>query len=175
MMTIGIRRLVLGSMLGALCATGWSAGAQAQVANRFVPVAPDEYVLRDSLPPGLAQNEVTVVVLLGADSVATVQSTLGHKLSKSIKENVKVQRVSEQDALKPQIVAKGGRIVGSYQSVINGIKVHIARNRIAELKQLPGVVGVKLVNTYTRVNTVGVPRVQAPAAWSSPGNLHGES
>ena len=110
---------------------------------------------------------------MGGDSVATVQANLGHKLAKGIKENVKAQRKSEQETLRPQIEAKGGRVIGSYQSAMNGLKVKVARNKIADLRELPGVVDVKLVNVYTRDNTVGVPRVQAPTAWTL-GNFRGE-
>src|SRR5690349_17445448 len=112
MTTINLRRLALAGVLaGALSAT---AGVQAQLANRFTPFDQAQITGPVSLPPGLGSEEVTVVVYLSGDAVASVQASLGHKLSKSVKANVKAQRVRDQDAVKPRIEARGGKVVGSF-------------------------------------------------------------
>ena len=171
MMTNSVRRFV---WAGVLAVAAWGAGAQAQVANRFVPVDPEEVAAAGSLPPGLDNNPVTVVVLLAGDSVASVQATVGQKLSRGMKDGVKAQRISEQEAIRPQIEANGGSVIGSFQSVMNGVKVRIARSQIAALRQIPGVVSVKLVNVYQRDNVIGIPRVKAPIVWSFVPGFRGE-
>ena len=126
------------------------------------------------LPPGLDTTPVTVVVLLSGDPVATVQESAGRRLSRDEKDNVKGQRKNEQNAISAQIVAAGGKIVGTFQSAVNGVKVQIPSNKIGELRQIVGVVDVKGVNTYERHNVIGVPRVQAPAVWAGLPHFRGE-
>ncbi len=88
-----------------------------------------------------------------------------------------IKRVSsknEQNAVSSQIVAAGGKIVGTFQSAVNGIKVQIPSNKIGALRQIVGVVDIKGVKTYQRHNLVGVPRVQAPAVWAGVPHFRGE-
>jgi len=127
-----------------------------------------------NLPPGLDTTPVTVVVLLAGEPVATVQETAGRKLSRGEKDSVKGQRKNEQAAIRPQIEAAGGKILGTFQSAVNGIKVRIASNRIGALSAIPGVVGVKGVNRYERENVIGVPRVGSPAVWAGLPGYRGE-
>jgi hypothetical protein len=126
------------------------------------------------LPPGLDSTPVTVVVVLSGDPVATVQEAAGRRLSRDEKDTVKGQRKNEQNAISAQIVAAGGKIVGTFQSAVNGIRVQIPSNKIGALRQIVGVVDVKGVNTYQRHNVVGVPRVQAPAVWAGVPHFRGE-
>ena len=126
------------------------------------------------LPPGLDTTPVTVVVVLAGDPVATVQEAAGRRLSRAEKDSVKGQRKSEQNAVSAQIVAAGGKIVGTFQSAVNGIKVQIPSNKIGALRQIVGVVDVKGVNTYQRDNVIGIPRVQAPAVWAGVPHFRGE-
>src|SRR4051794_2543816 len=133
--------------------------------GRFTSVNPDE-AIPTRLPPGLDTTPITVVVILAGDPVSTVQESVGRKLSREEKDGIKRQRISEQNAVVSQIQAAGGRIVGAFQSAVNGIKVQIPSSNAGALKQIPGVVDVKGVNTYERNNVLGVPRVQAPAVWS---------
>jgi subtilisin family serine protease len=126
------------------------------------------------LPPGLDTTPVTVVVVLSGDPVATVQEAAGRRLSRGEKDGVKSQRRNEQSAVTSQILAAGGKIVGTFQSAVNGIKVQIPSNKIGALRQIVGVVDVKGVNTYQRDNVVGIPRVQAPAVWAGVPHFRGE-
>ena len=126
------------------------------------------------LPPGLDTTPVTVVVVLSGDPVATVQEAAGRRLSRDEKDGIKSQRKNEQNAVSSQIVAAGGKIVGTFQSAVNGIKVQIPSNKIGALRQIVGVVDIKGVKTYQRHNLVGVPRVQAPAVWAGVPHFRGE-
>ncbi len=151
-----------------------NAHAQTAGTGRFKAVDPQQRRARTKLPPGLDSTPVTVVVLLPGDPVAVVQETAGRRLSRGEKDSVKSQRKNEQNAVSSQIVAAGGKIVGTFQSAINGIKVQIPSNKIGALRQIPGVVDVKGVNTYERDNVIGVPRVQAPAVWAGIPAFRGE-
>jgi len=126
------------------------------------------------LPPGLDNTPVTVVVLLSGDPVAVVQETAGRKLDRAEKDAVKAARKNDQNAVISQITAAGGKVIGTFQSALNGVKVQISSNKVSALRDIPGVVGVKTVNRYERSNVIGVPRVGAPAVWSGSPAFHGE-
>ncbi len=169
MRSIFVRRLVLAGAIAAALGTA----AQAQVAGRFVHFDADAAAKVSRLPPSLDTTPVSVVVMLSGESVAAAQAKAGTKLATSAKSSIKAQRIIEQNLIRPEIEARGGRVIGSFQSAMNGIKVRIARSQIADLKAIPGVVSVKLVNVYQRDNLIGIPRVQAPSVWAFPG-FHGE-
>ncbi len=171
-MTFQTWRVVLA---GAVTIAAVSATAQAAGAARFTTVDPQELSSGVKLPPGLDTTPVTVVVLLAGDPVAVVQETAGRKLSDDEKKNVKSQRKIEQAAILPQIEALGGKITGTFQSAINGLKVRIPSNKIGALRQIAGVIDIKGVNTYKRGdNTIGVARVQAPATWAGVPGFRGD-
>ena len=170
-MTVRAWRVALAGVvaLGALTATAHAAGA-----GRFSAVDPEEFTGALRLPPGLDTRPVTVVVLLGGDPVAVVREAAGRRLSRDEKDGIRTQREIEQRPVRAQIEAAGGKIVGSFQSAINGIKVQIPFNKVGALRQIAGVTAVKGVNTYTRDNAIGVPRVQAPAVWAGLPGYRGE-
>ena len=164
-----LRALAAGVVAIAVLGSSASFGA-----GRFQKASPLVVESGARIPPGLDTTPVTVVVMLAGDPVATAQETAGRRLSRGEKDAVKGMRKSEQKSIEPQIKAAGGKIVGSFQSAINGIKVQIARNKLGALYQIAGVVDVKSVNRYERDNAIGVPRVQAPAVWAGIPGYRGE-
>ena len=70
-----------------------------------------------------------------------------------------------QDRLLPRIEAAGGRVLGQLQDAYNGVKVRIARSKIAALAALPGVVDVHGVARFEPNNTQGVPYIHGDVAW----------
>jgi len=159
---------------GTLAVAALGANAQAAGTDRFTKVDPQE-ASATRLPPGLDTRPVTVVVLLAGDPVAMVQETAGRKLSRGEKDSVKRERKIDQETVSSQIVALGGKIVGSFQSAVNGIKVQIASNKIGALRQIVGVIDVKGVNRHDRGNAIGVPRVRAPEVWAGVPGFRGEN
>lgn len=151
-----------------LGATGLAAAA-----NEFQPVAADT-----AIDPAFVQRSLKqahVVVLLRGDSVAVVQRNLGRKLEPGERTSIMAARRAEQQALEPSIQAAGGQVVGRLQGALNGIRVKISPNRLSLLRRLPGVVDVKRVGTYERVNVNEVPLMGAPQAWqSAAGNFLGQ-
>ncbi len=164
------------SVVFAVVAALLSGAAPAQTGGpgRFTPASSHGAVKVSKLPPGLDTTPLVVVLILSGDPVAAVQETAGRKLTRGEKDGVKGQRKSEQNAVRSQIDAAGGKIVGTFQSAVNGIKVQIPRNKLGALSQITGVVDVKGVNTYRRDNVIGIPRVQAPAVWAGIPGFRGE-
>src|SRR5262252_3642850 len=112
-------------------------------------------------------RHVTVMIVLSGESVAAMQRRHGRKLERGERDSVISARRAEQDALQPAIERMGGAVIARLQSAVNGVKVQIPHNRIALLRRLPGVVDVKAVGTYERLNTNEVKLVGAPLAWQS--------
>ena len=116
----------------------------------------------------------TVIVLLSGESVAAVQGRAGRKLLQGERDTVINARRADHASLRPQIERHGGHVIGGLHSALNGVKVRIAHNRIAELRRLPGVVDIKMVGTYERNNSSGVPLIGAPLAWQAAGHFQGQ-
>src|SRR2546422_1957359 len=79
---------------------------------------------------GLHPNERVLAMLkLSGDPVALIQAERADlKLSAAEKDAIKRDLKARQDALIPTIESLGGRVVGQYQVVYNGIKVEIPRS-----------------------------------------------
>ncbi len=126
------------------------------------------------VPRSIDSTPTKVVVFLAGDDVATVQRKVGRPLTRTEKETVISTLSADHGAMRPAIEARGGRVMGSYQSAMNGIKVEIAKNRIDSLRSIPGVVDIKPVGIYQRNNTTSVPFIGAPAVWQLPGRVQGQ-
>ncbi len=119
------------------------------------------------IPRSLDASPETVVVMLSGDPVALAQKHAGRPLTDGERSAVVSARKSDQAAVEPQIEKHGGQVLGDFQNAVNGIKVKIAKNRVGELRSIPGVVSVKPVGTYSLNNVVSVPYIGAPQVWGS--------
>src|SRR4051812_7853574 len=124
-------------------------------------------------PPGLNKTPVTVVLQLQGDTVAERQGAAGRKLSPAEKASIKSALKARQDGLRAAIESRGGAVLATYQSAYNGIKVRIARNALASLATLPGVIAVRPLQLQKPNNVRGVPMIGAPTVWQNLG-FHGE-
>jgi subtilisin family serine protease len=132
-------------------------------------------------PLGVSKKPVRVILELADEPVALHQERAGRKLDRADKERIKGALKRQQDALRPGIQALGGRVLAQYQASYNGVKVHIARDRVAALAALPGVVAVRPVQIMKPTaieaapdNIRGVPMIGAPTVWQTLG-LRGEN
>src|SRR6185295_15884651 len=103
--------------------------------------------VKEQLPMG--HREITVVLQLAGDPVAVVRSqspdkTLLTSQQNAIENNLRVQ----QEALSSMIREVGGRVLGTYQYALNGIKVRGTPTQIANWARLPGVVAVRPVRLF---------------------------
>ncbi len=128
------------------------------------------------LPRSLSNAPVDVVLHLKGNSTAEVQATLGRKLTAGEDDAISKSLKANQDALKGAIQRAGGDVIDQFQHAINGIRVRIAGDKLAQLATLPNVVEILPVQTYTIDNATSVPYIGAPLVWNtSPSpDLHGE-
>ena len=117
------------------------------------------------LPNALNDSRVVTVMLeMRGDPVAVVQSKAPNKsLTKVQRNQVKANLKAQQDAIKGQIAAGGGRVMSQLQSAYNGIKVMVPRNKAAALAGLPNVVAVRGIQAIQRDNAKSVPFLGIPS------------
>lgn len=165
---------LLGTLVGlCMCATAHAADVATQ---RFKqPKQGGVITNAQGTARALDTTPVYVIAVMAGESVADVQLRENRKLSRSEKNVVKSQRIAEQANARAAIEAAGGRVVTSFQSALNGVKVRIPGNRVAALRSVPGVIDVRRINTYMPENFLGVQRVQAPFAWSGARGVRGEN
>jgi subtilisin family serine protease len=174
-MTITVRRMLIAGSIVALCTNIPSdLKAQAAGSRRLQPASQTGRLQTTFLPRGVNQPPVTVVAILGGQSVADVQETAGRRLTRQEKDAVKASRRVEQDGPRSAMQGLGGRVLASFQSALNGIKLRIPANQLDALRAIPGVVDVKPVTIYKHENVIGVPRIGAPLAWAGVNGVRGE-
>jgi subtilisin family serine protease len=167
-------RFKLSPVVGALALATGILAATNVAAVRFQPLEnSDVLVTPAKMPLGINTAQTTVVVQLAADPVAVAQANAGRKLSKQEKEQIKARLKGAQNGLRGSIEGLGGKVLGTYQSAYNGMKVRIAGDKAGKLAELPGVVAVRSLQLMRPDNVHGVPLIGAPGVWQSLG-LHGE-
>jgi subtilisin family serine protease len=120
-----------------------------------------------------AQQDVVMIKLPG-DPVAVIEAQLGAKLPAAEKQAVKAELRLRQEALRPAIESLGGRVLGEYQVVYNGIKVAIPHARLMDLSRMTAALDVSPVALMEPDNTNSVPLIGAPAVWSGVPGFRGE-
>jgi len=157
------------ALFAALAAMGFAASAQEaaihQIQGNVAAVAPHS---RDARP-------TTVVVLLSGDSVAAVQKNAGRLLNDSERSAIIAARSAESAAAVFRIRQLGGRVLNTFHSALNGVKVSIAADRLRALRSLPGFVDIKKVGEYERLNATSVPLIGAPQVWQAPAHYQGQN
>lgn len=161
------------TLLAALSAS-MAVAASTPPTRHFQAASMRGQILSNVRPLAMDRTPITVVAILAGDSVANAQEKAGRRLNREEKAAIKTQRIREQSASWGSIESAGGRVIGTFQSALNGLKVSIPRNQISLLRQAAGVVDVLPVRTYHLTNVVSVPRIQAPIAWSGADGVRGE-
>ncbi len=132
-----------------------------------------KFVTPSWTPLGIGHQAVTVVVQLTGDPVAVQQGNAGRKLDRAERDRIKNQLKGQQDALRGSIAGLGGTVLADYQTAYNGLKLRIARDKVAQLATLPGVTAVRPLQIVRPDNTRSVPLIGTPQVWQNLG-LHGE-
>lgn len=151
----------------AIAMLGATIGGSSMAQEAFQPVGSDVALDQAFVQRAMDRQMTTVMVMLSGDSVLKMEKRMGRRLERSERESVANARRADQDTVKPHIERLGGKVLARLQNALNGIKVQIPRNRVGMLRQLPGVIDVKTVGTYNRLNTNEVKLVGAPQAWQS--------
>lgn len=76
-----------------------------------------------------------------------------------------------QAALRRELERRNFRVTGSAQALLNSVFVQSAADRLPELRDLPGVVGVAPLSHFHRSLDKAVPLVNGPAAWTALGGV----
>lgn len=159
----------------AIAILGSTLGVSSMAQEAVEPIGSHVALDKGFVQRGNDAQLTTVMVILSGDSVVKMQQRLGRRLERGERESVAGARRAEQDMVKPQIERLGGKVLARLQNALNGIKVQIPKSRVASLRQLPGVVDVKTVGTYHRLNTNEVQLGGGPQAWASTlGNFQGD-
>ncbi|WP_330835060.1 S8 family serine peptidase [Piscinibacter sp.] len=124
-------------------------------------------------PLGVGKQPVTVVLQMEGDPVALHQEAAGRKLQRHEKQQIKAQLRTSQSAVHGRVQGMGGKVLATYQSAYNGVKVRVTADKLQQLASLPGVVAVRPLWPVQRENVRGVPMIGTPEVWQSLG-LHGE-
>jgi len=151
----------------AIAMLGSTIGGSSMAQDAFQPVGNDVALDKAFVQRVNGTQLTTVMVMLSGDSVLKMEKRMGRRLERGERESVANARRADQDTVKPHIERLGGKVLAHLQHAINGIKIQIPRNRVGLLRQLPGVVDVKAVGTYSRLNTNEVQLIGAPQAWQS--------
>src|SRR6266446_9233947 len=153
----------------------------AAVAMLFASSAPEpasddgDAIVQTSFVPRSVNADAIVVVKLKDKSVAEAQADADRKLTGNEKNQIKNQLKGNQDSVKSQIQAAGGKILAQFQSALNGIKVQIPASKLDQLRSISGVIALLPVHNDVLVNATSVPYIGAPTVWDAPTNFRGEN
>ena len=78
---------------------------------------------------------------------------------------------STQQSLRRELESRHFRVTGSTQVLVNAVFVHSTRDRVAELRSLPGVDRVVFVPRARAKLNAAVQLIDAPAAWTFLGGI----
>jgi subtilisin family serine protease len=161
-----------------VCVLAWQPACAQSASQRFHPYQAAEGTARldpSRLAIWRAAQNVQVVVVMSEDSIATARAkSPTHTIADTERESIR-QRVSAQhESIRPQIEARGGKVLAKFHSALNGVKVDIHPSQIGALAALPGVVKVLPVGKYHVNNIVSVPFIGAPAVWQGTPGFKGE-
>jgi len=151
----------------AIAVLGSSIGASSMAQEAIQPVGSDVALDKAFVQRGNDATPVTVMVILSGDSVIKTEHKLGRRMAHGERQAIASARQADQETMRPHIERLGGKVLAKLQHALNGIKIEVPRNRLAALKRLPGVVDVKAVGTYERLNTNEVQLGGGPQAWAS--------
>jgi minor extracellular serine protease Vpr len=160
-------------VVAAVSALGMTFSLPAAAQADIQPVAGDTAATLAS-PRSVDNGRVKVVVILSGEPVAIVQKNLGRELTRGERLSIIAQRHAEHSGPESEVHRRGGKVLAHFESALNGMKIEIARSQVGSLRAIPGVLSVKAVGQYERLNATSVPLIGAPLAWQLPGQFQGQ-
>ena len=124
------------------------------------------------VPASLSNQPVDVVLELAGDPVAVQEAqakNAGHELSDADKQAIRDNLAGQQAKLHGSLAAAGATVIGEMQDAYNGIHVTVAQKDIPQLQNLPGVVAIHGVTSFTPDNTNAIPFINATTEWGASG------
>jgi uncharacterized protein (TIGR03437 family) len=119
---------------------------------------------------GLSYAPDRYILFLGDDPAATHFATRS-QLQTAAAISYRQQIESRQQAVKQDLASRNIQVVGSASTVMNAIFVVAPASRVAELRSVPGVIGVMPERRIKPNLNKATALVNAPAAWAQLANL----
>jgi minor extracellular serine protease Vpr len=171
MSLVGLTLLALAVVVGVQAAATPIDGESFTSVSRFQRINPQTISkVAGWKPAWIASNrQATVILQMAGDPVAKRVGdarSQGKDLTKAQKDAIRADLKAKQNAIKSQIQAAGGTIVGDYQDAYNGIGVRIALKDVNRLAGLPGVTAVRVGRNFAPDNTAGVQYIGGSEAWT---------
>lgn len=161
-----------GALLAAtLLTAGGSAAAGPNPASRFTRVTKQS--VSGFRPASLDKTPADYMLQLAGDPVTVAAAHADHRLSKAERSSLQSQLKAAQAPVTKAAKGVGAKVLGSYQLVYNGVKVHATAAQASKLAQAAGVVGIHRMTPVLPDNVHGVPLIGAPQAWGGVAGLEG--
>jgi subtilisin family serine protease len=148
-----------------IVSAGGAANSATRISSRTVSEVGFDSA-RKITPFALTNRPMIATVELAGDSVSEVEAADPESsLTSTAEEHVAQSLQSSQSMLRPQIEALGGTVLGSFKYAYNGLKVRIDPDKLGQLAQLPGVVGVHPARLVQRSHANSLPLLGVPGVW----------
>ncbi len=120
---------------------------------------------------GFAQSLPQRYILILQDPPVTSHFASREALATADAAQYRQQVTRKQDTLRQQLATRHFTVIGSVSGVLNAVFVASTAERVAELKTLPGVIGVIPSRHFHRNLDRATQLVNAPGAWSALGGV----
>lgn len=118
-----------------------------------------------------AQYAANRYVLILEDPPVSARFTSKDKVRSAAAQTYAQQIQARQKALRTELASRKIQVTGSASTLLNAVFVAASKDRLAELKALPGVKAVMPVRRYTRKLNRATQLMNAPAAWNALGGV----
>jgi len=159
------RLFVVGLLVAVVASLSGSSASAVGTKARFSRAPVSGSFNPASLPQGLRDEAVTVMLQLRGAPVTVVDAAHDGRLSKSRKDAIRDSLRTAQRPVVRSARGLGATVEGTFQLVYNGVQVRVEASRIPALKRIPGVTAVRVMHPMKPDNTHGVPLVGGPQVW----------
>ncbi|MBS1875638.1 MAG: S8 family serine peptidase [Acidobacteria bacterium] len=118
-----------------------------------------------------AQTSFQRYALILDDPAPVTRATSRDALQSVEEQSYRTRILSRQTALRTELGSRKFQVTGSVSTLANAVFVAAPKQRLEELKSLPGVKGVVLLRRRTMSLNTATQLVNAPAAWNTLGGV----
>ena len=138
-------------------------------ADRFERVSTDK--IDSSFVPASASKDAVIqaMVELTAEPVAVVAAESDQPLTEAQKAQVVTKIKADQDVVKGEVAAVGGKVESQMQSAYNGMRVAVKRSELDALAGLPQVKAIHKVVYHEPGNATSIPYLGVQEVWKNTG------
>ena len=122
-------------------------------------------------PPQPAQFIPNQYILLLEDAPVSARFASREQMRTAAAVAYRQQVETKQAAVLKELAARNIRVLGSVSVLVNAIFVGAPASRVAELRSIPGVIGVRPVRRFKKALNRATELMNAPAAWNAVGGM----